>query len=129
MAIYRIVSKGSWETGSADQEDDQFVKATDKVEAISKFQPLGVSDTIDSITETPFKDVNDPKYYLIGLSSSWVPSDSKASAYFLVKAVDGENAVRIIEQNEVGKHGTLTKVNDIRYLGKLNSKKDITELL
>jgi hypothetical protein len=129
MAIYRILAKTSWNTCSADQKDDQFVDARNTEEAKSKFEPHGTSNTIDSINETPFRNVNDPKCYLVGLSPDWFNSNTKASDYFLVKAVDGRNAVRIVEENEVGKHGTSTKVNDVRYLGQLDTNKDITQLL
>ncbi len=129
MTIYRIVSKTSWNRSSANQEDDQFIDASDETEARTKYNPMGSKDTIESVVETPFKEVNDLKFYLVGLSPNWFTRDQRASHYFLVQATDGRNATKIIEKNKVGKHGTSTKVNDIRYLGKPDLNQDITQLL
>ncbi|MBU3941011.1 MAG: hypothetical protein KKH88_03740 [Nanoarchaeota archaeon] len=129
MTIYRILSETSWGVNSHSEEFDHFVDAKDEGEAREKFQPRGTHTIINTITETPFEDVDDLKYYLVGLTPDWLDKNKKPSHSFLVKAKNGSDAAQMIRENEVGKYGTATKVNEVRYLGQLSpSNDDITQL-
>lgn len=124
MTIYRIVLRTSWSNYHS-QENDQFLEGTEESDVREKVQFKGSLDTIASITETTFSDVNELKYYLIGLVTDWAKIESESQRYFLVKAINGRDAVKRIDEEIVGRYGTLTKVNDVRYFGKINLEEEI----
>jgi len=128
MSIYRIVARRSGDRSLASAENDQFVAADSKSEARDKFQPQGTLDTIDSVAETPFERIDDPKYYLVGMGHESLPSNYRIERFLLVQAINGKDARSRVEASDKGYTGANNTFQDIHYLGKFDPSKNVMEL-
>lgn len=123
MKVYRITTRV--DRDEDEWTEDYFLKAEHKDDAKLQFQKTENEKSIELIEETPFENIDDLKYYLVGLGPEWIAE--KVTKYFLVNAINKANAIEKILKEGVGKHGTAIDVQTVRYLGKLDPNKDISQ--
>jgi hypothetical protein len=119
MPIYRIVGVRPWDSGDAHADDDQFIEADSEAEARERFIPTGTASEIYSVALTPFKTIDDNKYYLVAFGQESLPATRRLKTFLLVKARNGQEAMK--KAMEIGNtwSGTVTYPHEIYYFGEI----------